>query len=128
MTCSKNSRRAAIAVNAAPTPPAPTSRTRSGSLTDVRHHVLDARVVLEAVERQVLAVAGVLEATVRHLGNDRDVRVDPDAAEVQSLCHPHGPAVVLRPYRRRQTVLRAVGPPDGLVLITEALHGDDRTE
>src|SRR3954452_8448394 len=99
-----------------------------GSALDVAHHVLDPRVVLESVEREVLAVAGVLEATVRHLGHDRDVRVDPDAAEVQSLRHPHGPAVVLRPDRRRQAVLRAVGPPDGLVLITEALHGDDRTE
>src|SRR4051795_13379870 len=49
-----------------------------GSALDIAHHVFDPRVVLEAVERQVLAVAGVPEATVRHLGNDRDVRVDQD--------------------------------------------------
>ena len=53
------------------------------SAVDVRHHVLDARVVLEPVHRQVLAVAAVLEAAVRHLGDERDVGVDPDAAEVQ---------------------------------------------
>src|SRR3954471_16675999 len=47
------------------------SEAAVGSALDVAHHVFDPRVVLEAVERQVLAVAGVLEATVRHLGNDR---------------------------------------------------------
>src|SRR5918992_993588 len=55
---------------------------RSG--VDVRHDVLDARVVLESVDRQVLAVAGVLEAAVRHLRDQGDVRVDPDAAEVEA--------------------------------------------
>jgi Helix-turn-helix domain len=47
------------------------------------HDVLDAGVVLEAVHGQVLAVAGLLEAAVRHLGHQRDVGVDPHAAEVQ---------------------------------------------
>src|SRR6266508_936337 len=37
---------------------------------DARHHVLDLRVVLEAVLREVLAVAGLLEAAVRHLGDE----------------------------------------------------------
>src|SRR5688572_20778029 len=65
---SKKSRREAIEANAPPTPPAPTSRILTGrSLPDVGHDVLDARVVLEAVHRQVLAVAGLLEAAVRHL-------------------------------------------------------------
>src|SRR6266516_176576 len=39
------------------------------SATDVTHHVLDTRVVLESVHRQVLAVPGVLEPPVRHLGD-----------------------------------------------------------
>src|SRR6185436_20463483 len=65
------------------------SPSRSVSLTDRAHHVLDARVVLEPVHREVLAVAGVLEAAVRHLGHERDVAVDPHAAEVEPLRHSH---------------------------------------
>src|SRR5215211_306324 len=108
-----------MAANAPPTPPAPTRSTlireptpskararRSGNggtsvdaclLPDVAHDVLDPRVVLEAVHRQVLAVAAVLEAAVGHLRDDRDVGVDPDRAEVELLRHPHGPSVVLGP-------------------------------
>src|SRR5438876_188981 len=97
-------------------------------LADEAHDVLDARVVLEAVHGQVLAVAGVLEAAVRHLGHDRDVGVDPHRAEVQALGHPHRAAVVLRPDARGQPVLDAVGPADRLVLVGEPLHGDDRAE
>src|SRR5271165_3498634 len=37
------------------------------SLGEARHHVLDDRVVLERVDAQVLAVAGLLEAAVGHL-------------------------------------------------------------
>ena len=49
----------------------------------VLHHVLDPGVVLHAVQRQILAVAGVLVAAVGHLRLQGDVAVDPDAAEVQ---------------------------------------------
>src|SRR5580698_3386030 len=85
----------------------------------VAHYVLDAGVVLEAVHGEVLAVAGVLEASVRHLGHDRDVRVDPHGTEVEALRHPHRAAVVLGPYARGEAVLDAVGPPDRLVLVGE---------
>ena len=37
---------------------------------DVGHDVLDARVLLEPVEGEVLAVTGVLETAVRHLGDE----------------------------------------------------------
>src|SRR6185295_5838686 len=100
--------------------------SRSG--LDVGHDVLDPRVLLEAVHRQVLAVARVLEAAVRHLRHDRDVGVDPDAAEVEALGHPHRAAVVARPDRGREPVAHAVGPAHGLVLVGEALDGDDRPE
>jgi len=56
------------------------------SVTEVAHHVLDPGVVLESVHRQILTVPGVLEAAVRHLGDERDVGVDPDGAEVQPPC------------------------------------------
>src|ERR1700759_4721905 len=79
---------------------------------DEAHDVLDAGVVLKAVHGQVLAVAGVLEAAVRHLGHDRDVGVDPHRTEVQALGHPHGAAVVPGPDARGQAVLYAVGPAD----------------
>src|SRR2546430_8189413 len=92
------------------------------------HHVLDAGVVLQAVHGQVLAVPGVLEAAVRHLGHERDVRVDPDAAEVQPAGPPHRPAVVAGPHRGGHAVLDSVGPAHRLVLLGEALHGDDRAE
>src|SRR3954447_16202309 len=43
-----------------------------GSALDVAHHVLDPGVVLQTVNREVLAVPRMLEAAVRHLGHDRD--------------------------------------------------------
>src|SRR3712207_8981321 len=56
---------------------------------------------------QVLAVAGLLEAAVRHLRHQRDVAVDPDAAEVEPPRHPQRPPVVLRPHARGERVLDA---------------------
>src|SRR3954454_23187481 len=79
---------------------------------DVVHDVLDPGVVLETVHGEVLPVAGVFEPAVRHLRHDRDVRVDPYAAEVEPPHHPHRAAVVTGPDRGRQTVLHAVGPAD----------------
>src|SRR4029453_17775621 len=76
----------------------------------------------------VLAVAGALEATMWHLGNEWDVRIDPDAAEVEALGHPHRPAVVAGPHAGGQTVLDRVGPAHGFVLVVETLHRDHRPE
>src|SRR2546421_2750274 len=100
----------------------------ASSATDVTHHVLDTCVVLESVHRQVLAVPGVLEPPVRHLGDERDVGVDPYGAEVQLPGHPHGPAVVAGPDARGQAVLHPVRPAHRLFLGAERLHGDDRAE
>src|ERR1700752_1381472 len=104
---------------APPTPPAPTSRILIPSLTDVGHDVLDPGVVLEPVHREVLAVAGVLEAAVRHLGDERDVGVDPDAAEVEQPGHAHRPPVVAGPHARGEAVLDPVRPLQRLVLVVE---------
>src|SRR6185437_883558 len=49
------------------------------------HHVLDHGVVLERVDAQVLAIPRLLETPMWHLGDERDVVVDPDAAEPQRL-------------------------------------------
>src|ERR1017187_1545807 len=101
---------------------------RLALVADVAHHVLDPGVILESVDRQVLAVAGMLETAVRHLGYERDVRVDPDRAEVELPGGPHRPAVITGPDARGQAVLHAVGPADGLVLGAELLHGHHRPE
>ena len=61
--------------------------------------MLDTGVILEAVGRQILAVARALEATMWHLGNDWDVGIDPDTPKVKSFGHTHCGAVVLGPDR-----------------------------
>src|SRR5689334_12628574 len=66
---------------------------------DVVHDVLDAQVVVQPENGQVLAVAGVLEPSVRHLRDERDMGVDPHHAEVEAVRHPHRPAVVGGPHR-----------------------------
>src|SRR5215212_10517287 len=109
----------------------PSDFSQSGSAAtalDVAHHVLDARVILEPVHREVLAVARELVAAVGHLGHERDVAVDPHAAEVESLRHPQRAAMVLGPHARRERERDAVGPADRLVLVAERLHGDHRAE
>src|SRR6478735_11763900 len=104
------------------------SSGRRRSALDVGHDVLDAGVVLEPVHREVLAVPGLLVATVRHLRDQRDVGVDPHAAEVERLRHPHRPTEVLGPHRRREAVVDAVGPPERLLLVGEPLDRDDGAE
>src|SRR4051812_30777037 len=76
-----------------------TAKRPTGMSGVVQHHVLDVGVVLTGVDRQVLAVPGLLVAAVRHLGHDRDVVVDPDAAELERLRDAHRAADVLRPHR-----------------------------
>ena len=59
--------------------------------------MLDSGVILESIARQVFAIAGVLEATVGHFSHHRDVGVNPDAAEIEGLCHPHRPTMIFGP-------------------------------
>src|SRR5690606_33327794 len=122
-----------LAAGPAPGPPHTSAGPGGGPAAvsvsaDVAHHVLDARVLLQTVEGEVLTVAGVLEAAVRHLRDDRDVGVDQHAAEVEAARDPQGARVVLRPHAGSQAVLHRVGPGHGRVLVVEALDGDDRAE
>src|SRR5262252_7292757 len=94
---------------------APTERRTCRSAADIAHHVLDPGVVLEAIDRKVLAIARVLEAAMGHLRHERYVRVDPDRAEVQQPSGPHRASVIPGPDARRQAVPDAIGPPDRLV-------------
>src|ERR1044072_4608538 len=86
-------------LDAAATPIVPHGGSGAG-LINLRHHVLDLRVVLERVRGEVLAVAGLLEATVRHLADQRDVVVDPDGAELQLPRRIERAADVAGPHRR----------------------------
>src|SRR3954462_13024185 len=117
-----------IAASSVPTSAVSASFVSVTSGSAMAPHVLDARVVLEPVHRQVLAVPRVLEAAVRHLRHERDVGVDPHGAEVELLGHPHRAGVVLGPDARGQAVLDAVRPAQCLRLVAELLHGDHRTE
>src|SRR5262245_2996195 len=64
---------------------------------ELRHHVLDLRVILERVRREVLPVARLLVAAVGHLGDERDVVVDPDRAELERPRRAQCAADVARP-------------------------------
>src|SRR5271155_5348207 len=85
-------------------------------------------VVLNTVHTQILAIARLLEATVRHLGDERDVVVYPHTAEAQRSRDAQRTADVTRPHRGGQPVASGVGPRDRLLLIGERLNGDDRAE
>src|SRR3954451_4292316 len=121
----------ALTVLTLPRPLRPTL-TRAGvgssDLAQRSHDVLDLRVVLERVHGQVLAVPGLLVAAVGHLAGERDVVVDPHAAEPQPVGDPQGAADVPGPDARGQAVRSPVGPGHGLVLVGERLDGDDRPE
>src|SRR4029453_19633733 len=70
---------------------------RASASTQGTHHVFDPGVLLEPVHRQILTVTGMAEPTVRHLRDERQVRVDPDGPEVQPRGHPHRAAVIAGP-------------------------------
>ena len=61
--------------------------------------MLDAGVILKAIVGEILTVSASLETTVWHLGDDWDVGIDPDAAEVKGFRHAHRAAMVLGPDR-----------------------------
>ena len=70
----------------------------------------------------------MLEATVRHFGDNRNVRVNPDRTEVELLREAHGATVVLGPHRRRKSVLDTVGARECFCFILELLHRNDGSE
>src|SRR5689334_5805707 len=95
------------------------SRRSPAEPSDLEHHVLDDRVVLDRVHALVLAVAGLLEPAVRHLRHKREVVVDPDGPELDGLRDPHPLRDVAGPDRRGQSEAYVVGPGDGLLLVAE---------
>src|SRR2546426_779791 len=78
---------------------------RAGHSVKRCHHMLDLRVLLEGVDRHVLAVAALLVAAMGHLVDERDVRVDPDRAELQLAGHAKRAPDVSGPDRRGKPVV-----------------------
>src|SRR6478735_10379815 len=110
--------------------PAIDRRGSTGGRSDARvdRDVLDDRVVLERVLGAVLAPAGLLDAAVRGLGRQREVLVDPDGPELELARDPHRLADRAREHRAREAELHVVRPLHGLLLVGEALDGDDGPE
>src|SRR3990172_9912560 len=79
---------------------------------DPGHDVLHDRVVLQGVHGHVLAVAGLLEAAVRHLADDRQVVVDPHGAEAQAARGVQRAVHVRRPDGGGEAVVYGVRPAD----------------
>src|SRR5205807_10294305 len=67
----------------------------------------------------VLPVSALLVPAVRHLADERDVRVDPHRAEAEHASRSQGPSHISRPHRRRQAVIDVVRPGDGLIVRSE---------
>ena len=80
------------------------------------------------VRAHVLAEADGLVAAVRHLADDRDVVVDPDAAGPDLAGGPQRAEDVAGPGRGRQAVRRVVGQRDALVVGVERQHDQHRAE
>ena len=59
--------------------------------------MLDSGVILEPILGKVLAIPRVLEATVWHLGHDRNVGIDPNATKVECPSKSHGSTVIFGP-------------------------------
>ena len=87
--------------------------------------MLEPRVVLKAVGREVLAISRVLEATVGHLSDKGDVAVDPHCPKIKLFRAPHRTTVVLGPHARGQPVLDVVGKSERFFFRCEALHRND---
>src|ERR1700686_5802073 len=85
-------------------------------------------VVLERVDRQILAVSRALEAAVRHFTDYHEMSVDPGAAVLQSRRHAHGFAHILSPHRRCQAILGIICPSDCVIGIRKAGDRDYGTE
>src|SRR5262249_3796962 len=67
----------------------------------------------------------MLEAAVRHFRHKRNMSINPDCPEVETLGQAHRSSVVVGPDASRESVLHAVGPAYGLVFVTKSLNSDD---
>lgn len=83
---------------------------------------------LERVDGQVLAVPGLLEASMGHLGHQQVVIVDPHRSELQLAGGIESAADVVGEHGRGQAIISAVGPIDDFLVASEAGHTDDGAE
>src|SRR5688572_7603423 len=80
----------------------------------IDHDVADGRVVLERIDRHVLAIARLLEAAVRHLVDQHEMGIDPRTPVLEARGGLHRFADILGPDRRGEAVVGVVGPGDGV--------------
>ena len=66
---------------------------------EVSHYMLDSGVILESITTQILAITTSLVTAMRHLSDQRNMAVDPDATKVESLGQAHRATVVTGPDR-----------------------------
>mmetsp|Transcript_57146 Transcript_57146/g.127576 ORF Transcript_57146/g.127576 Transcript_57146/m.127576 type:complete len:219 (+) Transcript_57146:264-920(+) len=92
------------------------------------HDVLDPRVLFEAIRTEILAVAALLEPTMRHLRDKRNVCVDPNTAEVEGARAAQRARVILAPHAGGEAILHSVGHLDGCGFVTKRLDRDHRPE
>src|ERR1700722_15784122 len=79
---------------------APGRRARCS--VQAEHHVLDLGIVLQGIGGEVLAIAGLLEAAVRHLGHERQGIVPPNRPELELLAQTQRAPEAARPHPRPQ--------------------------
>ena len=63
-----------------------------------------------------------------HFCRQWDMGVDPDATEIQTLSHAHGPAEILGPNRGSEAIRHAICPFQGFGFVRELLHGNNWTK
>ena len=83
---------------------------------------------VDAFFAELVSPAGLLEAAERHVVVEHQLAVHLDAARLQALDDPVGPADVFGLGGRRQPVGGVVGHGDGLVLVVERQDRDHRPE
>ncbi|MPL93022.1 hypothetical protein SDC9_39146 [bioreactor metagenome] len=83
------------------------------------------RVILERIDRHVLAIARLLQPAMRHLVGQHEMGVHPGAAVLQPRGDREALAHVLGPDRRRQPIVRVIRPADRLFRLVEAGDRDD---
>src|SRR5450830_361274 len=91
--------------------------SRRGSVLE--HHMANGGVVLQPIHGHVLTIPRQFLTAVRHFADEHEVGVHPGAAVLQACGQAVGTSDISGPHRRRQAVVRIVGPAEYLCFITE---------
>src|SRR3989304_9888317 len=92
------------------------------------HHMLRDLVVPDGFRGQILAEAGMFEATVRRLRRQRDMIVYPARPELQISGEFHRTSNILGEHRSRKAVDDVVGESNRLILSAEGTQSETGAE